>query len=175
MNQLQQGASQTWWGNVGPHFLTNSDRPARSKMKYPGLCRVYHVWSALRSLASLWCIIFLLYTLLKGERARENGPNLLMADLVGGSVGMCSVAWQARLGSVLVDRMELWLALHCMMGRAGWSTSRPGRTECWWLAGQSVGRPGQQELSCTLLRWQTGQDMPKFYRADKDPSLGGPG
>jgi hypothetical protein len=85
----------------------------------------------LRSLASLSCIVFLFYSLLKGEITRKNGPNLLMADLVGGSVGMYSVAWQARLGSVLADRMELWLALHCMVGRAGWSTSRPGRPECW--------------------------------------------
>ncbi len=36
MNRLPRGASQTGWGKVGPHFLTNSERPMRSKLKDSG-------------------------------------------------------------------------------------------------------------------------------------------
>ncbi len=35
MNRLPWGVSQTRWGKIRPHFLTNSKRPMRSKSKEP--------------------------------------------------------------------------------------------------------------------------------------------
>jgi hypothetical protein len=42
MNRLPQGASEPWWGKVGPHFLTNSERPVRSKYEDLGTWRMCH-------------------------------------------------------------------------------------------------------------------------------------
>ncbi len=42
MNRLPQGASEPGWGKVGPHFLTNSERPARSKYEDLKTWRMCH-------------------------------------------------------------------------------------------------------------------------------------
>ncbi len=139
-----------WVGNVGPAPLTNSRRPARSKMKEPCLWRVHHDWSVLpcywvlRAYDTYVVSLFLCYS---ERRKIEREPSLP----AHGGLARPGKALACTLSHGGLDWVEFWHALHRMGGRV--------RAENWWTwpDSASAGQAGQS-FDQRDFAWHSGPD-----------------